>query len=189
MKLFWHFTKCKKAPEALAWLTYIQECRGKAPGSYRCQNGKGNSAHTHNGKRRRTYRRLSDFRRFSVILMIFWAIPWFQKGAGSYQWIQRCLWVCRMTQYMYVIVWDTTDHLNIMHTWKAPSVFRNVRFSWFWSQKRVKKQCLPQLQRRREAPSAVTGPYKARRGSEMFQGLRRIFSHVHILSRSKKRLT
>ena len=120
--------------------------------------------------------------------MIFWAIPWFQKGAGSYQGLQRRLWVYRMTQYMYLIARDTSDHLNIIHTWKAPSVFKNERLSWFWSQKSVKKQCLPQLQRRREAPSAIAGPYKARSGSEMFQGLRRIFSHVHILSRSKRRL-
>ena len=34
-----------------------------------------------------------------------------------------------------------------------------------------------------KAPLAIAGPYKVRSGSEMFQGLRRIFSHVGIFLR------
>ena len=86
IRYFWSFLTLhgiQKAPEALVWLTNIQGCRGMAPGSYQCQKVKECHAYIHKGKRRRTYWRLSDFQRSSRILMIFWAIPWLQKGAGS----------------------------------------------------------------------------------------------------------
>ena len=103
----------------------LQWYRGMAPGSYQYQKVKEGHSYIHKGKRRRTYWRLSDFQRSSRILMIFWAIPWLQKGAGSELGLQRRLWVCKMTQYMYLIVRYTSDHVNVIHTSKAPSVFKN----------------------------------------------------------------
>ena len=124
-EVFFTLHGIQKAPEALVWLTNIQGCRVMAPRSYQCQKVKEGHSYIHKGKRRRTYWRLSDFQRSSRILMIFWAIPWLQKGAGSELGLQRRLWVCKMTQYMYPIVRDISDHLNVMHTSKAPSVFKN----------------------------------------------------------------
>ena len=131
---------------------------------------KSNTGHPrkHQIKRRRLYRRLSDFYRFSRFLMIFKNFLEFKKAPGA---IDRLKGASEDGKS-----WDRLTKLSKAPQINSSAIIQERRlpfpkisdFCVFKSKKIVKNRDFPQLQRHREASQAIVSPYGVSHGSKMF---------------------